>query len=108
MYQNEQLCLQRTFLRKCTNCRKNWLWKKSFRAEISCKIDKKKWVLYIKLDKIREAEIQSCFNCDVEFSYPKDKQHFENLFNNLNYLLDPQSPPILILPILLIVVMEKK
>ena len=31
------------------------------------------------MDAIREAEIQSCFSCYVDFHYPKDKHNFEKL-----------------------------
>ena len=40
---------------------------------------KAEWVSYIKIEKSREAKIQSCFNCDTEFHYPKTKKTFENL-----------------------------
>ena len=43
---------------------------------------KAEWISYIKLDKRREAEIQSCFNCELEFHYPKNKEHFENLLQD--------------------------
>ena len=36
------------------------------------KIVKTKWVLSIPLSKLREAEIQSCFNSKVEFHYAQD------------------------------------
>ena len=31
------------------------------------------------LDAVREAEIQSCFSCHIDFHYPKDKHNFEEL-----------------------------
>ena len=40
---------------------------------------KVEWVSYIPLDKTREAEIQSCFSCDIEFHYPRDKDRLDNL-----------------------------
>ena len=43
---------------------------------------KAEWVSYIKLDKRKEAKIQSCFNCELEFHYPKNKEHFENLLQD--------------------------
>ena len=43
---------------------------------------KAEWVLYIQLDKIKEAEIQSCFNCDIEFHYLRDKERFDNLLED--------------------------
>ena len=43
---------------------------------------KVEWVSYIKLDKRTEAEIQSCFCCELEFHYPKNKENFENLLQD--------------------------
>ena len=43
------------------------------------KLNMLEWVSYIKTDKSREAEIQSYFDGTVEFHYPKNKEHFENL-----------------------------
>ena len=37
-------------------------------------LKKVKWVSGIRLDKRREAEIESNFNCEVKFSYPSDKE----------------------------------
>ena len=37
------------------------------------------WVSFIKLDKAREAEIQSCFECELDFYYPRNKEQFEEL-----------------------------
>ena len=37
------------------------------------------WVSIIKLDKAREAEIQSCFECELDFYYPRNKEQFEEL-----------------------------
>ena len=37
------------------------------------------WVSFIKLDKTREAEIQSYFECKLDFYYPRNKEHFEEL-----------------------------
>ena len=34
---------------------------------------------YIKFDKQREAEIQSCFDCQLDFYYPRSKEQFEDL-----------------------------
>ena len=40
------------------------------------KLVKAEWISYIKLDKRREAEIQSCFDCELEFHYPKKQGTF--------------------------------
>ena len=37
------------------------------------------WVSYIKLNSEREAEIQSCLSCPVEFHYLKELEKFNNL-----------------------------
>ena len=34
---------------------------------------------FIKLEKQREAEIQSCFECELDFYYPRNKEQFEEL-----------------------------
>ena len=34
---------------------------------------------FIKLDETREAEIQSCFECDLDFYYPRNKEQFDEL-----------------------------
>ena len=36
------------------------------------------WILYIESTSEREAEIESCFSCNVEFHYPKGIGKFEN------------------------------
>ena len=47
------------------------------------------WVSYIKLDKKREAEIQSCFYCELNFYYPRNKEQFEEL---LEYFKTKTNP----------------
>ena len=42
-------------------------------------LKKVEWVSEIELD----AEIQSCFSCDVDFYYPKDKHSFEDLLKQI-------------------------
>ena len=42
-------------------------------------LNKAEWVSYIKLDKQRKAELQSCFDCQLDFYYPRNKEQFENL-----------------------------
>ena len=42
-------------------------------------IDKAEWVSFIKLDKPREGEIQSCFDTELDFHYPRNKEQFEEL-----------------------------
>ena len=43
---------------------------------------KAEWVSYIKLDKQREAELQSCFDTQLDFYYPRNKEQFENLLEH--------------------------
>ena len=40
-------------------------------------LNKAEWVSFIKLEKKREAEIKSCFECELDFYYPRNKEHFE-------------------------------
>ena len=40
-------------------------------------LNKAEWVSFIKLDKQRETEIQSCFECELDFYYPRNKEQFE-------------------------------
>ena len=42
---------------------------------------KAEWISAIKLDKQREAELQSCFDCQLDFYYPKNKEQFDNLLD---------------------------
>ena len=53
------------------------------------KLVKVKWVSGIRLNKQREAEIESNFNCEVKFDYPHDK---EELAQNIEeYKLESES-----------------
>ena len=45
------------------------------------KLKKIEWVSYIKLPKEREAEIESCFTCEVEFHYPQDQDALTDLLD---------------------------
>ena len=49
------------------------------------------WVSYTKFDKSREADIQSCFNCEMEFQYPKNKENFEDLLQELKLCARPNK-----------------
>ena len=42
-------------------------------------LTKAAWVSFIKLDKPREVEIQSCFDSQLDFHYPRTKEQFEEL-----------------------------
>ena len=43
---------------------------------------KAEWVSYIKLDKQREAELQSCFDTQLDFYYTRNKEQSENLLEH--------------------------
>ena len=45
-------------------------------------LKKVEWVSYIELKPKREAEIESCFSCDVEFHYPKGLEKFRDLLED--------------------------
>ena len=45
------------------------------------KLKKTEQVSYIKLTKEREAEIESCFMCEVEFHYPEDQDVLTDLLD---------------------------
>ena len=52
-------------------------------------LDIAEWISYIKLDKKREAEIQSCFYCELNFYYPRNKEQFEELFEYFKTKTNP-------------------
>ena len=62
-----------------TGCRKTAFVQKLAVNKFFDDITKAEWVSFIKLDKQREAEIQSCFDSQLDFYYPRNKEHFEEL-----------------------------
>ena len=62
-----------------TGCGKTALVQKLAINKFFGELIKVEWVSYIKLDKKREAEIQSCFYCELDFYYPRNKEQFEEL-----------------------------
>ena len=62
-----------------TGCGKTALVQKLAINKFFGELVKVEWVSYIKLDKKREAEIQSYFYCDLDFYYPRNKEQFEEL-----------------------------
>ena len=56
-----------------TGCRKTYFIQKVAVNNFFGNLVKAEWVSYIKLDKTREAEIRSCFSCDIDFHYPSNK-----------------------------------
>ena len=65
-----------------TECRKTRLVQKLAVNNFFGTLVKTEWVSYIKLDRAREAEIQSCCSCYTEFHYPKNKKAFDNLLED--------------------------
>ena len=62
-----------------TGCGKTALVQKLAINKFFGEINKAEWVSFIKLEKQREAEIQSCFECELDFYYPGNKEQFEEL-----------------------------
>ena len=62
-----------------TGCRKAAFVQKLAVNKFFGEIVKAEWVSFIKLDKPREAEIQSCFDTQLDFHYPRNKEQFEEL-----------------------------
>ena len=57
-----------------TDCGKIYFTQKLAVNKFFGKLKRVEWVLYINLDKGREAEIESCFSCDVDFHYLKSTE----------------------------------
>ena len=62
-----------------TGCGKTAIVQKLAISKFFGEINKAEWVSFIKLEKQREAEIQSCFECELDFYYPRNKEQFEEL-----------------------------
>ena len=62
-----------------TGCGKTAFVQKLAISKFFGELNKAEWVSFIKLDKQREAEIQSCFECELDFYYPRSKEQFEEL-----------------------------
>ena len=67
-----------------TACGKTFFTQKLAINNIFGKLRKTGWVLFIKLTKDREAEIESCFACPVDFHYPQDQNELIDLLDKLN------------------------
>ena len=65
-----------------TGCSKTYFIQKLAVNNFFGNLVKTEWVFYIKLHIASEAEVQSCFNCDIEFHYPNNKDEFENLLQD--------------------------
>ena len=53
---------------------------------------KAEWVSFIKLGKQREAELQSCFDCQLDFYYPRNKEQFDNLLEHFKTKSNSSDP----------------
>ena len=62
-----------------TNCGKTYFFQMLAINDFWGDLKKTEWVSYIKLSKIREAQLQSCFKCDVEFHCPKTTNELEKI-----------------------------
>ena len=65
-----------------TGCRKTYFTQKLAINRFFDQLNKVEWVSYIKLKAEREAEIESCFSCDVEFHYSKGLEKFADLLKD--------------------------
>ena len=72
-----------------TGCGKTALVQKLAIKKFFGELEIAEWVSYIKLDKKREAEIQSCFYCELNFYYPRNKEQFEELFEYFKTKINP-------------------
>ena len=62
-----------------TGCGKTALVQKLAINKFFGELNKAEWVSFKKLEKQREAEIESCFDCELDFYYPRNKEQFEDL-----------------------------
>ena len=62
-----------------SGCGKTYFTQKLAVSKFFGKLKRVQWVSYIDLDEEREAEIESCFSCDVDFQYPKSTEQFQDL-----------------------------
>ena len=66
-----------------TGCGKTALVQKLAIDKFFGELDIAEWISYIKLDKKREAEIQSCFYCALNFYYPRKRNNLKSCLNIL-------------------------
>ena len=56
-----------------TECGKTYFTQKVATNNLFGKLKKAEWLSYIILTTEREAEIEFCFQCEIEFHYPQDQ-----------------------------------
>ena len=66
-----------------TECGKTYFTQKLAINNFFGKLKKAEWVSYIILTREREAEIESCFQCEVEFHYLQDQVALSDLIEEL-------------------------
>ena len=66
-----------------TECGKTYFTQKLAINNFFGKLKKSEWVSSIILTKEREAEIESCFQCEVGFHYPQDQVALSHLIEEL-------------------------
>ena len=54
-------------------------------------IVKAEWVSYIKLDKQREAELQSCFDTQLDFYYPRSETSDQDIISYSDFNVNSLS-----------------
>ena len=64
-----------------TACGKTFFTQKLATNTLFVKLKKTEWVSYIKLTKESEAEIESCFACQVNFRYLQDQNDLKDLLD---------------------------
>ena len=62
-----------------TECGKTYFTQKLAIKSFFGKLKKVEWVSYIILTRERETEIESCFQCEVEFHYQQDQVSLSDL-----------------------------
>ena len=62
-----------------TNCEKTYFVQRPVLRNIFGKLVQAEWVSQISLSKKRKAEVQSCFNCSLEFHYSENITKFDSL-----------------------------
>ena len=71
-----------------TFCWKDRVWEDLFYGKVAVNnffgtLKKVEWVSHIVLEAEREAEIESCFSCEVEFHYPNEIENFNDLLEEI-------------------------
>ena len=72
------------------NCSKSTLAQKRGINNFFGKLLKVEWISFIQLSKNREAKIQTCFSCLVQFHYPRSLEDLDDL-NNILASQDEQN-----------------